>query len=542
MKLRPYQEEPVRKAVEFFRQDSPEPALMVLPTAWGKSLLAAECAAACPDPILVVQPTKELLEQNLEKYRLLCGSLAPAGVYSASFGKKEIEHVTFATIGSIKNIGAQFKRLGFRKMLIDEAHLYPRKEESMLGQFLKDSGIRQVLGITATPLKMESFKIQRRVEKKNPDGSTKLDRYGNPVMTNAYDGYSELIMLTNLSPSGTFFKRIIHVAQIQEMTSTGYWSPLVYEVLPFDRQALRFNSNGSEYTDDSVVTAYEANNVRENILGALEYHKERKHVLVFVPSVEEAETLASFYPDSAAISGTTPKKQRENIIKAFRAGEIRVIFNVIVLSTGFDYPKIDMIITAYSAASMAKHYQVLGRGIRIDPEKKNCLVVDADGNTERFGRIEDITYEFDGRWRMFGTGGALISGIPVSNIGDAYKSDLYYGFATATQYDTVNFGKHKGRRYDELPITYLSWILGNTAREFNQWTLSRALLAIENRIRDTRGDPPMTEMPDGLHTGESIGFVPKDYLRWYYKQQDWNETNDSLRRGLEIYLFPYGKP
>ena len=542
MKLRPYQEEPVRKAVEFFRQDSPEPALMVLPTAWGKSLLAAECAAACPDPILVVQPTKELLEQNLEKYRLLCGSLAPAGVYSASFGKKEIQHVTFATIGSIKNIGAEFKRLGFRKMLIDEAHLYPRKEESMLGQFLKDSGIRQVLGITATPLKMESFKIQRRVEKKNPDGSTKLDRYGNPEMTNAYDGYSELIMLTNLSPSGTFFKRIIHVAQIQEMTSTGYWSPLVYEVLPFDRQALRFNSNGSEYTDDSVVTAYEANNVRENILGALEYHKERKHVLVFVPSVEEAETLASFYPDSAAISGTTPKKQRENIIKAFRAGEIRVIFNVIVLSTGFDYPKIDMIITAYSAASMAKHYQVLGRGIRIDPEKKDCLVVDAGGNTERFGRIEDITYEFDGRWRMFGTGGALISGIPVSNIGDAYKSDLYYGFATATRYDTVNFGKHKGRRYDELPVTYLSWILGNTAGEFNQWTLSRALLAIENRIRDTRQDPPMTEMPDGLHAGESIGFVPKDYLRWYYKQQDWNETNDSLRRGLEIYLFPYGKP
>ena len=174
--LRPYQKEPVRKAVEFFRQDNPEPSLMVLPTAWGKSILAAEAAAACPDPILVVQPTKELLEQNLSKYRLLCGDLAPAGVYSASFGKRQIDHVTFATIGSIKNEGARFRELGFRKMLIDEAHLYPRKEQSMLGEFLRDSGIRQVLGITATPLKLESFS----------------EKHGKK-----FDKWSELIMLTN---------------------------------------------------------------------------------------------------------------------------------------------------------------------------------------------------------------------------------------------------------------------------------------------------------------------------------------------------------
>ena len=68
LKLRKYQEEPVRKAIEFFRQENPEPSLIVLPTSWGKSILAAEVAAACPDPILVVQPTKELLEQNLNKY------------------------------------------------------------------------------------------------------------------------------------------------------------------------------------------------------------------------------------------------------------------------------------------------------------------------------------------------------------------------------------------------------------------------------------------------------------------------------------------
>ena len=41
----PYQKEPVRKAIDYFREESPEPALMVLPTAWGKSILATEVAA-----------------------------------------------------------------------------------------------------------------------------------------------------------------------------------------------------------------------------------------------------------------------------------------------------------------------------------------------------------------------------------------------------------------------------------------------------------------------------------------------------------------
>ena len=513
--LRPYQKEPVRKAVEFFRQDNPEPSLMVLPTAWGKSILAAEAAAACPDPILVVQPTKELLEQNLSKYRLLCGDLAPAGVYSASFGKRQIDHVTFATIGSIKNEGARFRELGFRKMLIDEAHLYPRKEQSMLGEFLRDSGIRQVLGITATPLKLESFS----------------EKHGKK-----FDKWSELIMLTNPSPDGTFFKHILHVSQISEMTSLGFWSPLRYEVLPFDRHALEYNTSGSDYTEHSLIDSYIANNTRENIVAALDYHSERKHVLVFVPTVEEAEALASFYPDSAALSGQTPKKERAETIRRFRAGEVRVIFNVLVLSTGFDYPGVDMIVTGYSAASVAKHYQVLGRGVRIDPGKKDCLVVDAGGNVERFGKVEDIHYEYDGKWRMYGTGDTLLSGIPVYNIGDITKAHIEYALARASRFDTINLGKHKGKSFDDIPVSYLSWLASTADPSYGPWLRSRAAMALESHIKDTRLDPPLSELPDGKHAGEHIGTIPKGYLRWYFSSKEWNETNDSLRRGILNYM------
>lgn len=514
--LREYQKEPVRKAIEYFREDSPEPSLVICPTGWGKSILAAEVAAACPDPILVVQPTKELLEQNLSKYRLLCGDLAPAGVYSASFGKKQIDHVTFATIGSIKSIGAQFRQLGFRKMLIDEAHLYPRKEQSMLGEFLRDSGIRQVLGITATPLKLENFS----------------EKQGDH-----FDKWSELIMLTSLTPSGRFFKQILHVSQIQEMTTLGYWSPLRYEVLPFDRSLLTLNGTGSEYTEDSVVGAYVANNIRANIVAALDWHRERRHVLVFVPSVEEAEALASFYPDSVAISGGTPKKERAEIIRRFKAGEIRVVFNCQILTVGFDYPEIDMIVTGYTTASMAKHYQVLGRGVRVHPGKSDCLIVDAGGNVERFGRIEDIRFEMTDRWRMYGSGGLLITGIPVNAIGEFRREDVGYAYSyQGYRAAPISFGKHKGKSYEQVPASYLQWMVSSGAGYMDYIQKAAILRAMENHVRDTRFDPPASDLPDGQHAGEHIGFVPKGYLRWYYGSKEWNETNDSLRRGIELFL------
>ena len=162
IELRPNQTEPVRKAIEFFEQDKPKPSLIVLPTAWGKSILTAFVAKACQDPIIVLQPSKELLEQNYLKYCTLCDGIgAQAGIYSASFGRKEIMPVTYATIGSIKNLGAKFKELGFTKMLIDEAHLYPREADSMLGRFLSDSGITHVLGITATPVKLQTNFISK---------------------------------------------------------------------------------------------------------------------------------------------------------------------------------------------------------------------------------------------------------------------------------------------------------------------------------------------------------------------------------------------
>lgn len=451
--LRPNQTEPIAKAIAFFQQQAAQPALMVLPTAWGKSILTAFVARECQDRLLILQPSKELLEQNYGKYCALCGGMAAnAAIFSASFRRKEIGTITYATIGSIMKLGKEFRQFGFTKMIIDEAHLYPRYERSMLWNFLTDSGIAHVLGITATPLKLYQF----------------YDKDGMRA--------SKLVMLTTPSPEGNFYQRIIHCSQIQEMVRLGYWSPLRYVQQKFDGSLLRYNTSRSEFTDESVESAYKANGLNSGIFNALNDNLDRRHVLVFVPSVEDAQRLAETYPNSACVHSKMKKRERADAIARFRSGRTRVMFNVRVLSAGFDYTEIDCIILAMSTASFALYYQIIGRATRISPFKKDALIIDLGGNYDRFGRIEDITIERGRLWRMFGSGGRLLTGIPIPDIG-------------------------KITREDTLKV------------DGGQW-------------------PPIRFMPFGKYKNWPIESIPNEYKRWMLRAFEWNERNEILRLSI----------
>ena len=453
--LRENQVEPIDKAIRYFREDKPRPSLIVLPTAWGKSILTAYVAKHCGEHLIVLQPSKELLEQNYMKYCTLCGGFGlNAGIFSASCGRKEIMPITYATIGSIKALGAKFKQLGFTKMLIDEAHLYPREADSMLGRFLKDSGITHVLGITATPVKLQT--------NINPGGGY----------------YSKLVMLTSRSKKGNFFKDILHVGQVSEMVRLGYWSPLKYTSSAFDDSLLVFNTSKSEYTDESVRKAYKANGGLQRVCDALSAHPERRHILAYVPSVEDAVSLAAAYPNSGVVYGEQDKREREEVIRRFKAGELRVIFNVRVLSTGFDYTGIDCIVLGISAASIALYYQIIGRGTRIDPDKYDCLVIDLGGNVKRFGRVEDITFEQGRLWRMFGSGGRLLSGIPIHDIGKYTREDCRAIDARAVSpIEIMPFGKYKGSAIGDIPRNYREWMIRAFAWNSHNAQLRKSIIA-----------------------------------------------------------------
>lgn len=96
--LRDYQQQASNAAVSFFQRNDKKNGIIVLPTGAGKSLVIADIAARLDAPVLIFQPSKEILEQNYEK---LCSyGVFSVGIFSASFNRKEVRKITFATIGA----------------------------------------------------------------------------------------------------------------------------------------------------------------------------------------------------------------------------------------------------------------------------------------------------------------------------------------------------------------------------------------------------------------------------------------------------------
>jgi DNA repair protein RadD len=130
----------------------------------------------------------------------------------------------------------------------------------------------------------------------------------------------------------------------------------------------------------------------------------RKHVLVFTRFVDEADEIATHVSHTAVVSADTKPKLRASIIAAFRAGEIKVVANVGVLTLGFDFPELDTVVLARPTLSLALYYQQVGRLLRPHPAKADAWVVDMVDQVRQFGRIEDLWLQPGGatgqQWEM----------------------------------------------------------------------------------------------------------------------------------------------
>lgn len=388
--LRYYQKEASDKAVDFFLDDSKDyNGVIVAPTGSGKSLLVADIAYRLNSDVLVLCPSKEIIEQNFAKmksYGVECS------MYSASVGKKEISKVTFCSIGSIRGHPELFKH--FKFILVDEAHLISNKKGTMYFEFLKQMKCK-VLGLTATPFRLESFCQIDRATKK-------------PKLETAK---SWLQMITGYKKP--VFKKLIHVIQIEELIKNGYLANVRYfDVKPpgWEQVQLFKNTSGSDYSDKSVRYAYDKTqfsshlaNVVRRLIDNRKTGIRRNGILVFTRFVEEAMELALRVDGCAVVSGDTPKKEREEILNRFKSGEIKVVVNSQTLTTGFDFQELDTVVMARPTLSLAMYYQIIGRCIRPHQSKREAWYIDLCGNIERFGKVSDLEFRQNayGDWNVF---------------------------------------------------------------------------------------------------------------------------------------------
>jgi DNA repair protein RadD len=97
--------------------------------------------------------------------------------------------------------------------------------------------------------------------------------------------------------------------------------------------------------------------------------------------------LAKYGVEAPAITGNTKKADRDRIIVNFKAKRIKCVCCVNVLTEGFDVTHIDCIVLLRPTLSAGLFAQMVGRGLRIDPGKEFCLVLDFAGLIDEHGPL-----------------------------------------------------------------------------------------------------------------------------------------------------------
>jgi len=364
-KLRPYQEEAVKSAVDFFRNGNNDNGFMIVPTGAGKSLIIANIAKELDGNTIVFQPSKEILEQNFKKF-ISYGYRA--AIYSASAGSKYIDRVTFATIGSVIRKKHLFKNT--KNIIVDEAHLC-NSSEGMYQEFFKSIPNVKIVGCTATPYRL----------------------------TADFEG-AQLKFLNRTRPR--IFKECIYYIQNNVLFDAGHLAKLVYinkDVV--DRTKLKMNAQGTDFTDDSVRDYYRQINMsRIAVNEANTLLQTRKNLLIFCTTISEAQEIKVGIPGSVVLTSETSDADRSRILSQFKTGVIACVINVGILTTGFDYPELETVLIIRSTMSLALYYQIVGRGMRPHPNKESCHIIDLGGNINLFGKIETMEIRKNDRGLM----------------------------------------------------------------------------------------------------------------------------------------------
>lgn len=362
--LRPYQEDAINGLYDYWASGRGNDPLIVAPTGAGKSLILAklveDALGYTGTRVLMLTHVKELIEQNAQE---LVGILpnVDLGFYSASLGQKRLDRqVTFAGIQSIWERAPDIIPPP-DLVIIDEAHLVPKNTTTRYGKFLDDLRVCnpevKIVGLTATPYRLDSGYLHKG--------------------------------------KGAIFDGIAYDIPVGMLMDEGYLAPLVSKGAKAQIDLTNVGKRGGEFIESQLaMAASDPELVRSTVEEIVRFGEDRKSWLIFASGVGHAKMIeAEMHTheiDAEVITGADNKTDRARKIADFKAGRLRCLINIGVLTAGFNHPATDLVALVRATASAGLYVQMAGRGTRNAPGKTDCLLLDFGGNVARHGFIDAV--------------------------------------------------------------------------------------------------------------------------------------------------------
>jgi superfamily II DNA or RNA helicase len=322
--------------------------ILCAPTGSGKTVTFADIALESVKKgsvVMIAVDRTELLEQARSK--LIDYGLNPAIIKSGKTMRKNA-NCYVATVQTLKK--RVFPEIDL--LIIDEAH---KQIFDPVVRIYKEAGV-YTIGATATPIRSGK-------------------------MTQMSDIYDE----------------IVETVTISDLIKEGFLVPAITYSVKMDTSKIRLK--GNEYDNKEVFDMFDKRQLYDDVVGKYKKHTPNTKAVCFNVNVEHSKKQTQAFLDagisSAHLDGTTPKKQREDILKAFKNGFITVLNNVDILTTGYDEWTIETVIVNRVTLSLSLWLQMCGRGSRITPsqlqnvsgflQKTHFNLLDMGGNVYKLG-------------------------------------------------------------------------------------------------------------------------------------------------------------
>jgi len=504
MGLRDYQENAVDAVLNHYRYRDGVHGYVTAPGGSGKSHLIAEVATRILElgagRVVILARSEKLLTQNHSKFD-------PAyhdriGMYCAGLGEwNATRPITIASVQSIASVVME----GVAVILVDECdEINSADEESQYMTFFTGCGSPVIIGFTATSFRTGTGRI-------------------------------------------TWGEEIVNIP-IAPLFTAGYLTPPTNKVgTTLDLSAVPVRIG--EYVASAVEEIYSDPALLElSVRKIKQYSADRSSVLIYCQSLRHADVLVNAMEfngmPATLVSGDTDKEELGFILEDFYEGRIKYLVNVALLIRGYDMPSVDMIALLLATKSKRKFEQILYRGTRLHPGKRDFLVLDMGNNFATHGPLGSPYTGDKGKERGAGAGRicptcetfvvpptarqcsdcgyewpeAAPNVVSHSNRADSTSATIYTGqreqVVNTYEVTAVTYEEHQGKagKPNTLKVTYYCGFgrYGNVSEWLsvspgaNQWGLQRAQQFFKERGNDL-GSPINTyTMDDLLFHAESL--------------------------------------
>jgi len=444
MKLtaRPYQEEAIQAVISHVKKRL-SPCIVELPTGSGKAYVVSRLAGffsemAPSKKVLCIAPNRELVEQNHETYTIQYEF--PASIYCASAGKKCIRcQVIFCSPQStLKNI-EKIAHMGVSAIILDECQMITESVKKLIKSVLEyrinDKLVNdkcRIIGTTATPYRMGTGYIYA------------IDATG-----------EEEIVLDETKAYEPYFSKLVYRVLTGDLINDSYLSQLKIGVIDsqYDTSDLKINGMG-KFTSQSVEKVFSGNTKTERIIKeVIEKSKGKMGTMIFASTISHAEEIMTHLPsDSKLVTGKLKKNDRTEIVNSYKRREFQFIVNVDVLTVGVNFPHVDVIAVLRATESAGLFQQIIGRELRLHPDKEFALLLDYAENIERHKLQSDIfTPEINARVKS-GESPEISVTCPACNcVSDKKRrsDDAYAGLAHDVFGNFIISGTEKATAWDD---------------------------------------------------------------------------------------------